>query len=81
MTLQLARRAGRSTPRRAATYADGIASRIAIPHAVELMPGRVDDMVLGVRGRPARRPGRADRGARHHGRGRRRGVVGRAARG
>jgi threonine dehydratase len=29
----------------AATYADGIASRIAIPTAVELMAGRVDDMV------------------------------------
>ena len=27
-----------------ATYADGIASRIAIPLAVELMIGRVDDM-------------------------------------
>ena len=30
----------------AATYADGIATRIAIPRAVELMTGRVDDMVL-----------------------------------
>ncbi len=29
----------------AATYADGIASRVAIPRAVELMKGRVDDMV------------------------------------
>ncbi len=29
----------------AATYADGIASRVAIPNAVELMRGRVDDMV------------------------------------
>ena len=29
----------------AATYADGIASRIAIPGAVALMTGRVDDMV------------------------------------
>ncbi len=29
----------------AATYADGIASRIAIPSAVELLPGRVDDMI------------------------------------
>ena len=29
----------------AATYADGIASRVAIPRAVELMTGRVDDMV------------------------------------
>jgi threonine dehydratase len=29
----------------AATYADGIASRVAIPRAVELMQGRVDDMV------------------------------------
>ncbi len=29
----------------AATYADGIASRVAIPRAVELMRGRVDDMV------------------------------------
>jgi threonine dehydratase len=28
----------------AATYADGIASRVAIARAVELMPGRVDDM-------------------------------------
>ena len=27
------------------TYADGIASRIAIPRAVELMPGRVDEML------------------------------------
>ena len=32
--------------RAAATYADGIASRIAIPSAVELMHGRVDDMGL-----------------------------------
>ena len=30
----------------AATYADGIATRVAIPRAVELMAGRVDDMVL-----------------------------------
>ena len=28
----------------AATYADGIASRIAVPRAVELMAGRVDAM-------------------------------------
>lgn len=28
----------------AATYADGIASRVAIPRAVELLTGRVDDM-------------------------------------
>jgi threonine dehydratase len=28
------------------TYADGIASRVAIPRAVELMRGRVDDMIL-----------------------------------
>jgi threonine dehydratase len=28
------------------TFADGIASRVAIPRAVELMRGRVDDMVL-----------------------------------
>lgn len=45
MTLSF--RAGRpiDTPS-AATYADGIASRIAIPSAVELLAGRVDDMVL-----------------------------------
>ena len=30
----------------AATYADGIAARVAIPRAVELMAGRVDDMLL-----------------------------------
>jgi threonine dehydratase len=30
----------------AATFADGIASRVAIPRAVELMPGRVDEMRL-----------------------------------
>jgi threonine dehydratase len=30
----------------AATYADGIAARVAIPKAVELMAGRVDDMLL-----------------------------------
>lgn len=29
----------------AATYADGIAARVAIPRAVELMDGRVDEMV------------------------------------
>jgi threonine dehydratase len=28
----------------AATYADGIATRVAIPRAVELMSGRVDEM-------------------------------------
>lgn len=45
MTLSF--RAGRpiDTPS-AATYADGIASRIAIPAAVGLMAGRVDDMIL-----------------------------------
>jgi threonine dehydratase len=30
----------------AVTYPDGIASRVAIPRAVELMPGRVDEMRL-----------------------------------
>jgi threonine dehydratase len=30
----------------ASTYADGIAARVAIPRAVELMAGRVDDMLL-----------------------------------
>ena len=30
---------------RADTYADGIASRVAIPRAVELMFGRVDEML------------------------------------
>jgi len=30
----------------AATFADGIAARVAIPRAVELMPGRVDEMRL-----------------------------------
>lgn len=45
--MTLSWRAGRpiDTPS-AATYADGIASRIAIPAAVALMAGRVDDMVL-----------------------------------
>jgi threonine dehydratase len=45
--MTLSWRAGRpiDTPS-AATYADGIATRIAIPAAVALMPGRVDDMVL-----------------------------------
>jgi threonine dehydratase len=43
--MTLSWRAGRpiDTPT-VATYADGIASRIAIPAAVELMPGRVDEM-------------------------------------
>ncbi len=43
--MALSWRAGRpiDTPT-AATYADGIASRIAIPQAVELMSGRVDEM-------------------------------------
>jgi threonine dehydratase len=40
-------RAGRAIDTDSAeTYADGIATRVAIPRAVELMPGRVDDMVL-----------------------------------
>jgi threonine dehydratase len=45
--MTLSWRAGRpiDTPS-AATYADGIASRIAIPNAVGLMQGRIDDMVL-----------------------------------
>ena len=45
--MTLSWRAGRpiDTPS-AATYADGIASRVAIPAAVALMAGRVDDMVL-----------------------------------
>ena len=63
----------------AATYADGIAARVAIPRAVELMPGRVDEMRTGHRGGAPRDPGRADRGARDHRRGRRRRVVGRPA--
>ena len=45
MTLSL--RAGRPIDTAAAaTYADGIAARVAIPRAVELMPGRVDEMRL-----------------------------------
>jgi threonine dehydratase len=45
--MTLSWRAGRpiDTPT-AATYADGIAARVAIPSAVGLMQGRVDDMVL-----------------------------------
>lgn len=45
--MTLSWRAGRpiDTPT-AATYADGIGSRIAVPAAVALMPGRVHDMVL-----------------------------------
>jgi threonine dehydratase len=45
--MTLSWRAGRpiDTPT-ATTYADGIASRVAIPNAVGLMRGRVDDMVL-----------------------------------
>jgi threonine dehydratase len=45
--MTLSWRAGRpiDTPS-ASTYADGIASRVAIPAAVTLMAGRVDDMVL-----------------------------------
>ena len=43
MTLSF--RAGRAVDTDSAdTYADGIASRVAIPRAVELMPGRVDEM-------------------------------------
>jgi threonine dehydratase len=46
-SMTLSYRAGRAidTPT-ATTYADGIAARIAIPEAVALMAGRVDDMVL-----------------------------------
>jgi threonine dehydratase len=45
MTLSF--RAGRPIDTDAvATYADGIAARVSIPLAVELMDGRVDDMVL-----------------------------------
>ena len=45
--MTLSWRAGRpiDTPS-AATYADGIAARVAIPSAVELMAARVDEMVL-----------------------------------
>ncbi len=45
--MTLSWRAGRpiDTPT-AATYADGIAARVALPSAVGLMAGRVDDMVL-----------------------------------
>jgi len=40
-------RAGRAIDTDTAeTYADGIATRVAIPRAVALMPGRVDDMLL-----------------------------------
>ena len=41
----MARRARPIDTETADTYADGIASRIAIPAAVELMSGRVDAMV------------------------------------
>ena len=63
------------------TYADGIAARVSIPLAVELMDGRVDDLVLVSEARDARGPGGAHRRARDHGRGRRGGVLGRAAAG
>ena len=44
--MTLSWRAGRPIDTDSAdTYADGIASRVAIPRAVELMRGRVDDMV------------------------------------
>ena len=62
----------------ATTYADGIASRVAIPRAVELMPGRVDEMRLVTEAALHADPGRADRRARDHRRGRRGGVLGRA---
>jgi threonine dehydratase len=40
-------RAGRAIDTDTAeTYADGIATRVSIPRAVALMPGRVDDMLL-----------------------------------
>jgi threonine dehydratase len=45
--MTLSWRLGRATDTASvSTYADGIASRIAIPEAVELMTGRVDDMLL-----------------------------------
>jgi threonine dehydratase len=45
--MTLSWRAGRAIDSdAAATYADGIAARVSIPLAVELMDGRVDDMVL-----------------------------------
>jgi threonine dehydratase len=45
--MTLSWRAGRAIDTdSAATYADGIAARVAIPAAVALMAGRVDDMVL-----------------------------------
>jgi threonine dehydratase len=45
--MSLSWRAGRPIDtERADTYADGIAARVSIPRAVELMAGRVDDMVL-----------------------------------
>jgi threonine dehydratase len=45
--MALSWRAGRPIDTDAAdTYADGIAARVAIPQAVALMAGRVDDMVL-----------------------------------
>jgi threonine dehydratase len=45
MTLSFRARRPIDTPS-ADSYADGIASRIAIPAAVDLMIGRVDDMIL-----------------------------------
>jgi threonine dehydratase len=45
--MTLSWRAGRAIDTEAATtYADGIAARVSIPNAVELLDGRVDDMVL-----------------------------------
>ena len=79
--MTLSWRAGRPVDTDAATtYADGIAARVSIPLAVRLMDGRVDDMVLVPETRAPRSPGRADRRARDHGRGRRGGVMGGAPR-
>ena len=79
--MTLSWRAGRPIDTDAVTtYADGIASRIAIPRRgrADGRPGRRDADRL--RGRAPRGPGRAHRRSWDHRRGRRGGVVGRPAR-
>ena len=60
------------------SVADGIATRVSIARAVELMAGRVDDMRLVTEDQIRIRAAGAERGAGHHGRGGRCSRLGRA---
>ena len=65
----------------AATYAEGIACRVPVPEALDMMVGRVDDLVLVTEAQLHAAEAELIGRDRHHRRGRRGGLVGRPRRG